>query len=128
MAMIADVMQSANAPTEQLDVGAGQFSVSSSASLLYLPGGIFPSPERSLVWVDRTDAPKPLPLPARAYLSPRLSPDGQRVVFWTQGDRNIWVHDFTRHDDEGHIRGEKRTSHLDAGRQKRDLRIDCRRQ
>ena len=96
VALIADVMQAGNTPSETSDSGAGQFSVSESGSLLYVPGGIFPDPERSLVWVDRTGAVQPLPLTARAYLSPRLSPDGHRVVFWTQGDRNVWVHDLAR--------------------------------
>jgi serine/threonine protein kinase len=96
VALIADVMQAANTPNEQLDSGAGQFNVSDTGSLLYVPGGIFPDPERSLVWVDRTGALQPLSLPARAYLSPRLSPDGHRMTVWTQGDRNIWVHDLAR--------------------------------
>lgn len=97
VALIADVMQAANEPSEQFDTGAGQFSVSNSGALLYLPGGIFPDPERSLAWVDRTTgAVHPLPLPTKAYLSPRISPDGRQIVVWTQGDRNIWVHDIAR--------------------------------
>ena len=97
VALIADVMQAANTPAEAADSGAGQFSVSDTGSLLYVPGGLFPSPERSLVWVDRTTGKaQPLALPARAYLSPRISPDGRRVVMWTQGDRNIWLHDLVR--------------------------------
>ena len=71
VALIADVMQAANTPNETSDSGAGQFSVSESGSLLYLPGGIFPDPERSLAWVDRSGQVQPLALPARAYLSPR---------------------------------------------------------
>jgi Tol biopolymer transport system component len=35
-------------------------------------------------------------VPTKAYLSPRLSPDGRQVVVWTQGDRNVWVHDLSR--------------------------------
>ncbi len=96
VALIADVMQAGNTPSEVSDSGAGQFSVSESGSLLYVPGGLFPDPERSLVWVDRTGAEQSLPLPTRPYLSPRLSPDGHRAVFWTQGDRNVWVHDLVR--------------------------------
>jgi Tol biopolymer transport system component len=96
VALIANVMQAANEPTETLDTGAGQFSVSASGALLYLPGGIFPDPDRALVWVDRTTgAVQPLPLPTKAYLSPRLSPDGRQMVVWTQGDRNIWLHDLS---------------------------------
>ena len=96
VALIADVMQAGNMSSETADSGAGQFAVSETGSLLYMPGGLFPDPERSLVWVDRTGDVKPLPLPARAWLSPRISPDGGRVVSWTQGDRNVWLHDLTR--------------------------------
>jgi Tol biopolymer transport system component len=49
-----------------------------------------------LAWVDRNGTAEPLPLPSRPYLSPRISPDGRRFLFWTQGDRNVWVHDLTR--------------------------------
>jgi eukaryotic-like serine/threonine-protein kinase len=35
-------------------------------------------------------------VPTKAYLSPRLSPDGRQVVVWTQGDRNVWLHDLSR--------------------------------
>jgi serine/threonine-protein kinase len=97
VALIDNVMQAANTTSEAFDTGAGQFSVSASGALLYLPGGISPDPERSIVWVDRkTGAAQPLALPTKAYLSPRLSPDGRQVVVWTQGDRNVWVHDLSR--------------------------------
>ena len=96
VALIADVMQSVNTPSETFEGGAGQFSVSANGSLLYAAGGIFPDPERSLAWVARNGSAEPLPLAARPYLSPRLSPDGQRVLVWTQGDRNVWVHDLSR--------------------------------
>ena len=96
VALIADVMQAANTPNESSESGGGQFSVSDSGSLLYVPGGIFPDPQRSIAWVERSGTVQPLALPDKAYLSPRLSPDGRRVVVWTQGDRNIWVHDLAR--------------------------------
>jgi serine/threonine-protein kinase len=96
VALIADVMQAGNEPSEAFDTGAGQFSISASGALLYVPGGVFPNPERSLVWVDRAGAAEPLPLPSRAYMSPRISPDGRQVLAWTQGDRNVWLHDLAR--------------------------------
>ena len=40
VALIGDVLQAANASSEQFDTGAAQFSVSSSESLLYLAGGV----------------------------------------------------------------------------------------
>ncbi len=96
VALIDNVMQSANTLNEMSESGAGQFSVSALGSLVYVPGGLFPDPERSLVWVDRTGTAKTLGLPPRAYLSPRLSPDARRVALWTQGDRNVWVLDLSR--------------------------------
>ena len=89
-------MQSANTPNEASEGGAGQFSVSATGSLLYASGGMFPDPERSLAWIDRNGAAQPLPLSPRPYASPRISPDGQRFLVWTQGDRNVWVHDLSR--------------------------------
>jgi serine/threonine-protein kinase len=96
VALIAGVMQSVNTPNETSESAAGQFTVSATGSLLYAPGGIFPDPERLLAWVDRNGAAESLPLSSRPYLSPRISPDGRRFLVWTQGDRNVWVHDLTR--------------------------------
>jgi Tol biopolymer transport system component len=89
-------MQSANTLNEAYETGAGQFSVSATGSLLYAPGGIFPSPERWLAWVDRNGSAEPLPLSARPYMNPCISPDGDRLIFWTQGDRKVWLHDLPR--------------------------------
>jgi Tol biopolymer transport system component len=96
VALIDGVMQAANTPSETSESGAGQFAVSETGSLLYVPGGVFPNPERSLVWVDRTGVARQLPLATRAWVSPRISSDGQRITAWTQGDRNVWIFDQTR--------------------------------
>ena len=94
--IIGDVMQAGNTTNEAFDSGAGQFAASGGGSLLYLPGGISLDPERMLVWVDRHGAPSPLPLQVRAYLAPRLSPDGGTIAVWTQGDRNVWTYNLAR--------------------------------
>ena len=94
--VVAGVTQAANTTNEVFESGAGMFAAASTGSLLYLPGGVFPDAERTLVWVDRSGVEEPLPLPVRAYLSPRLSPDGNRIVLWTQGDRSIWIDDLAR--------------------------------
>jgi serine/threonine-protein kinase len=96
ISVVAGVMQSANTTNAMFDSGAGQFAISAGGSLLYVPGGIFPDPERAVVWVSRTGAEEPLTMPVRAYASPRLSPDGTRVTLWTQGDRNVWIYDLAR--------------------------------
>ncbi|HEY7188632.1 MAG TPA: protein kinase, partial [Vicinamibacterales bacterium] len=94
--LLANVMQAVNTPNEISESGAGQFSISATGSLLYASGGIFPDPERSLAWVDRNGSAEPLTLPSRPYSAPRISPDGRHFLFWTQGDRNVWVHDLSR--------------------------------
>ena len=96
ISVINGVMQSANMPNNGLDSGAGQFSVSESGSVAYLSGGVYSFPERSLVWVDRAGVIKPLDAPPHVYIYPRLSPDGKRILFSTQGDRNVWIYDISR--------------------------------
>ena len=61
VAVAADVMQATNPMIFPLDSGAGQFSVSTSGTLVYVPGGLLPAPERSVLWVDRTGAERPWP-------------------------------------------------------------------
>lgn len=97
VALTADVMQGASA-RPYVNFGMGQFSVSDSGVFVYLPGGLSSPPERSMVWVDRTGAERPVPGAPRTYSSPRLSPDGQRFAFNTPiaGDTNVWVSDILR--------------------------------
>jgi serine/threonine-protein kinase len=78
---------------------AAQFSVSGDGSLVYVPGvygstGAGSTAQGRLVWVSRSGAEQPLPVPARAYGSPRLSPDGRRVA--VELDGQIWLYDLSR--------------------------------
>ncbi|HXJ17249.1 MAG TPA: hypothetical protein VNM68_08640, partial [Candidatus Polarisedimenticolia bacterium] len=75
------------------DVLEGQFSLSATGSLAYIPGGAQASQNR-LVWVNRNGAEQPLAAPARDYYQPRLSPDGRRVAV-DIGDQ-IWLYDVAR--------------------------------
>jgi Tol biopolymer transport system component len=95
------VMQDVNSPNTAIgETGATQFSVSESGALVYLPGGIVPDAEDSLLWVDRTGAAETIPVPPRSFIFPRLSPDGQRLsfsTFNTRGiDRNVWLYEISR--------------------------------
>ncbi len=94
--VISDLMQSANMTNNAFDSGEGQFGISDSGSLAYVQGGMFTFPERLLVWVSRSGRVERLPAPPRAYIVPRLSPDGKQVLVSTQGDRNVWVYDMSR--------------------------------
>ena len=52
---------------------------------------------RTLVWVDRAGKEEPLAAPPRAYLQPRLSPDGTRVaVFSADQEQDLWSWDLRR--------------------------------
>jgi len=94
--LVSDLMQAGNMPNTQTDTGAGEFSLSESGSLAYVRGGLFTFPDRLLVWVDRAGKIEPLAAPPRAFLYPRLSPDGATVLVSTQGDRNVWLYNIAR--------------------------------
>ena len=65
--------------------------VSGDGTLAYLSGTV-QSEARTLVWVDRRNHEEPLNLPARAYVYPRLSPDGTRVAVEVRDpDWDIWI-------------------------------------
>ncbi len=55
-------------------------------------GGALQSEARTLVWVDRRGHEEPLKAPARAYVYPRLSPDGTRVAAEVRDQEwDIWI-------------------------------------
>ena len=74
--------------------GAGQFSISKTGSLVYVPGSSGRN-DHTLVWVDREGNLQPLAAPPRAFADPRLSPNG-RIVAATIGGMlpNIWTFDI----------------------------------
>jgi serine/threonine protein kinase/Tol biopolymer transport system component len=76
--------------------GAAQYSISATGSLVYVPGGV-QSAQSKLVWVSRSGAEQPVAAPARAYVNPRLSPDGRHVALTiTEQESHIWLYDLSR--------------------------------
>ena len=75
--------------------GVAQYSLSSSGSLVYVPGEL-QSNQYKLVWVNRSGVEQTLPTPARAYVYPRLSPDGKHLAIAINDDRGaqIWLNDL----------------------------------
>jgi eukaryotic-like serine/threonine-protein kinase len=74
--------------------GAAQFSVSPSGSAVYI-AGVFESDQRTLATVDRSGAATPLAAPPRPYATPRLSPDGRRLlVTIEQAMSELWEYDI----------------------------------
>src|SRR5262249_39221837 len=64
---------------------------------VYIPGPVGPSSSQlTLALIDRTGDIKPL-LPGGVYTSPRVSPDGKRVAFGTEREKEaiIWIYDLS---------------------------------
>jgi tRNA A-37 threonylcarbamoyl transferase component Bud32 len=79
-------------PTSALNV-----AVTSTGTLVYIPGGTAAPTLRSLVWVDRQGRETPTGAPARPYESVRLSPDGTRAVVSIRDQQNdIWLWELAR--------------------------------
>jgi serine/threonine-protein kinase len=76
-------------------VGAAGFALAEDGSLVYEPASAVGGANRTLVWVDRQGREEPLGLPPRAYIWPRLSPDGKRLAVAVE-DGDIWVSDVER--------------------------------
>jgi serine/threonine-protein kinase len=78
------------------NTGAANYDVSASGDLVYIPG-ICDGGARTLVWVDRNGKAEPVPLAAKSYLHPRLSPDGRRLAIEIEGpSHDLYVYDFDR--------------------------------
>ena len=76
------------------NTGAANFDVSAAGDLVYAPGQC-EGGARTLHWVDRSGHAEPLPLPARSYLHPRISPDGRRLALEIEGaNHDCYVYDF----------------------------------
>jgi serine/threonine-protein kinase len=76
--------------------GDVQYSISATGSLVYVSGGA-QSAQSKLVWVNRNGAEQPLAATARAYSSPRLSPDGRQVaVGIVEQETQVWLYDLSR--------------------------------
>src|SRR5262249_26921392 len=76
--------------------GPADYAISDQGTLIYVPGTAA-STQRILSLVERNGAVKPLPLPPKLYVSPRLSPDGRKLVVQTEDvpDKGVlWVYDI----------------------------------
>ena len=94
---IANVMQAINSTHMVYNTCAGQFKVSDSGWLTYVTGGVVPDMENSLVWVDQRGTAQPIASFKAPFISPRLSPDGERIAYATTGSEwRLHVYDITR--------------------------------
>ena len=78
------------------NTGVGNFDISLNGDLVYVAGNC-DAGARTLVWVDRNGRPEPVPLAAKSYLHPRLSPDDRRLAIEVEGaNHDLYVYDFDR--------------------------------
>jgi serine/threonine-protein kinase len=76
--------------------GAGHFSFSNSGSLVYASGDAAVT-GRSLLWVDRRGATRPLSDIQRQFHNPSLSPEGHRLAVMIYGiSQDVWIYEFSR--------------------------------
>jgi eukaryotic-like serine/threonine-protein kinase len=76
-------------PLSTTALGAANLAVANDGTLVYADT----TNARTLVWVDRTGKEEAVGAPPRAYLQPRLSPDGKRIAVWSNDQTNdisIW--------------------------------------
>ncbi len=79
------------------DTGVAQLSFSSSGTLAYVAGSVFPEIKREAVWVDRQGREERLEVEPRCYLSGRVSPDGRHVLLSGQyPPKDVWIFDLKR--------------------------------
>jgi predicted Ser/Thr protein kinase len=79
-----------------VNTGSAHYSLAANGTLAYAPGVVLGG-ARQLVWVDRAGRAEALPIPARAYLHPRISPDNTRLAVEVEGPmHDFWVDDLAR--------------------------------
>ncbi len=94
--LVGNVMQSLTVASD-FNTSAGQYSVSDNGILIYAAGGIAPDRKNSLVWVDQKGAEQSAAALQSPFFAPRLSPDGQKIAYGTQGrEWQIWIYDLVR--------------------------------
>ena len=80
-----------------LEQTSAQLDLSESGTMVYSPAGAEQAP-RQLVWVDRQGREEVIPdVPPRAYVYPRLSPDGRSIALDVRDQQqDIWTWDLDR--------------------------------
>jgi WD40 repeat protein len=95
--ILKGVMRGVNKFNTYWETGVAQLAVSDSGTLVYVPGGIKPDRQNRFAWLDRRGQLEATPIPPGPYLSPSISPDGNRVAFRGSGTKpGVWVWDFAR--------------------------------
>jgi len=92
--VIETVMHALNSSHTTYNSGAGQFSISSSGSLIYVTGGTFPYENNSMFWLDQKGNAERVGSLTGSFLPARISPDGKKIVYASQ--QHLWIYDLER--------------------------------
>jgi len=79
--------------------GGAHFSVSRNGSLVYVPGSAATETNKRIVRVNRAGKVEALPVPLGDYQSPRIAPDGERLLVVESKPETkpqLWVFDLAR--------------------------------
>jgi Tol biopolymer transport system component len=78
--------------------GGADAVVAGDGTLAYVSGGGGAvEPQRTLVWVNRQGQETPIAAPPRAYVYPRIAPDGASIAVYSQDQElDIWRWDLAR--------------------------------
>jgi eukaryotic-like serine/threonine-protein kinase len=77
------------------DSGVVNAAMAQNGTLAYVSGGVITQATRTLVWVDRQGRETTISAPPRAYVHPRLSPDGTRIAaFIADQELDLWQSDL----------------------------------
>jgi WD40 repeat protein len=91
------VVEGVRQSTSAVGTGSAFYSVSSTGSLVFVPGPMYGSfAQRQIVFVDRKGTTQALQLQQDSYGALRISPDGRQLVFDTDDGReaNVWVYEL----------------------------------
>jgi len=78
-------------------VGNADAVVANDGTLTYVRGTRPEAAQRTLIWVDRQGRETAIAAPPRAYVYPRIGPDGARVVVYaTDQMLDLWLWDVVR--------------------------------
>ena len=81
--------------SDSSDSGVVDAAMARNGTLAYVAGGVITPSTRALVWVDRQGRETTVRVPPRAYVHPRLSPDGTRIAaFIADQQLDLWLSDL----------------------------------
>jgi len=95
--LIDGVAQALNTTSGGLETAQAQYDVSGNGVLVYAPGGVVPPRSRVVEWIDATGRSTEIDLEPSPFLSERISPDGQSLLFsMVYSGRQVELYDSRR--------------------------------